>query len=421
MDNFTYRDGQLFAEDVALADLADDVGTPFFCYSSATMVRHYRVLADAFHGLDTRIFYAVKANSNLAVIRTLSREGAGADVVSEGEIRRALAAGVAPDAIVFSGVGKTQSEMAMAIEAGVLLFNVESEPELNALSEVAASRNATVDMAIRINPDVDAGTPDKISTGRKGDKFGIAWPEARSVYVDAAKMPGINVAGVACHIGSQILDLTPYKSAFEIAAGAVSALREDGHTITRLDLGGGLGVPYDNEVPPSPADYGKMVRNICGDLGVTIMLEPGRVLVANAGVFVMRVIYVKETPGGTFYVVDGAMNDLVRPTLYDAHHTIIPVTEPLESAPLKAVDVVGPVCESGDILAQNRDMPPVVAGDLLAMRTAGAYGAVMSSTYNSRLLVPEVLVKDGNHAIVRARPSYDDLWRDEHMPDWCGD
>ncbi len=420
MNHFSYSGGEYRAEEVALSRIAEAVGTPFYCYSSATMVRHYRMLAEALEGVPARIFYALKANSNLAVIRTLAAQGAGADVVSEGEIRRALAAGVTPDSIVFSGVGKTAEEMAFAIEAGILQFNIESEPELDLLAEVAGARNTTVEIAVRINPDVDAHSHDKISTGRRGDKFGIAWPGARETYARAAAMPAINVAGVAVHIGSQILDLAPFEAAFGIAAQAVETLRGDGHAIRRLDLGGGLGVPYGGELPPPPSAYGDLVRRTCAGLGCDIMLEPGRLLVANAGVLVTRVLFVKESAERTFYIVDAAMNDLLRPNLYEARHGIVPLAEAPPGVPSRPVDVVGPVCESGDILAENCDLPAAVAGDLLAIRTAGAYGAVMASTYNSRLLVPEVLVNGAEFAVVRDRPSHDDLLAGEHLPGWLG-
>lgn len=418
MDHFVYKGGALHAEDVPLARIADAVGTPFYCYSTATLVRHYRVFAEGFDGLDPLICYSVKANSNLAVIGTLAAQGAGADVVSEGEIRRALAGGVPADKIVFSGVGKTRDEMAAALDAGILQFNIESEPELAALSEIASARSTTAQLAVRINPDVDADTHDKMTTGRKDNKFGIPWPQARDVYRTAAASPGIEVVGLAMHIGSQLLDLAPFEAAFKLAARAVSELRADGHDIRRLDLGGGLGVPYGDDIPPLPADYAVMVLRCVGDLGCQLIFEPGRLLAANAGVLVSRVIYVKETDYKTFLIVDAAMNDLLRPTLYEAGHTIVPLKEPAAQASRQPVDIVGPICETGDILALARPMPPVIADDLLAVRTAGAYGSVMASTYNSRLLLPEVLVKGAEFSVVRERQTFEELLAGESLPAW---
>lgn len=418
MDHFAYKGGVLHAEDVPLARIADALGTPFYCYSTATLVRHYRVFAEGFDGLDPLICYSVKANSNLAVIGTLAALGAGADVVSEGEIRRALAGGVPAHKIVFSGVGKSRDEMAAALDAGIMQFNIESEPELAALSEIASARNATAQIAVRINPDIDAATHDKIATGRKDNKFGIPWPQARKVYRSAAASPGIEVVGLAMHIGSQLLDLAPFEAAFTLAARAVAELRADGHDIRRLDLGGGLGVPYGEDTPPLPADYAVMVRRCVGDLGCQLIFEPGRLLAANAGILVCRIIYVKETGHKTFLVVDAAMNDLLRPALYEAGHEIVPLKEPAAEAPRVPVDIVGPICESGDILALARPMPPVIADDLLAVRTAGAYGSVMASTYNSRLLVPEVLVKEAEFSVVRERQTFEELLGGERLPAW---
>jgi len=418
VDHFTYRNGVLHAEDVAMPALAEAIGTPFYCYSTATLQRHYRVFSEALSGLDVGIFYAVKANDNLAVIRTLADEGAGADVVSEGEIRKVHAAGVSPDKIVFSGVGKTRDEMAFALETGILQFNVESEPELEALSEVAQARNASVDIAIRINPDVDAGTHHKISTGRKENKFGIPWPEARSAFAKAASLPGLNVRGVAIHIGSQLTQLAPFETAFTIATDAVRQLREDGHKIDRLDLGGGLGVPYGIADPPSPADYGAMVKRVTEGLGCRLMFEPGRLIVANAGILVTRVIYVKPSADKVFVITDAAMNDLIRPTLYSAHHEVVPVLQDRANGAPRTVDIVGPVCETGDILAENRQMPIPLADDLLVLRSAGAYAAVMASTYNARPLVPEVMVRGAAHAVVRQRQTYEALLATNALPDW---
>jgi diaminopimelate decarboxylase len=419
MDHFEYRDGRLFAEDVPIAAIADKVGTPFYCYSTATLARHYRVLADALSGagLDAGICYAVKANSNLAVIRTLSDLGAGADVVSEGELRRALAAGVPADRIVFSGVGKTRDELVFALEAGIHQINVESEPELALLSEVAVARGVTAPIAFRVNPDVDAGTHEKITTGRKENKFGIEWARAREIYRHARTLPGIRVVGVACHIGSQLTDIRPFQDAFLRIRDLVALLRADGFDIARIDLGGGLGVPYEGETPPSPADYAAAMASAFGDLGCRLVVEPGRLLVGNAGILVTRVIHVKEGATRTFVVVDAAMNDLMRPALYDAHHAIVPVRQPTETQ-RRPVDVVGPVCETGDTFARQRPLPPLAAGDLVVLRTAGAYGATMASTYNSRLLVPEILVTGDRFAIVRRRPTYEEMLAAESMPDW---
>jgi diaminopimelate decarboxylase len=420
MDHFEYVGGALCAEGVPLSSIASAVGTPFYCYSSATIERHFTVFSDAFADQDALVCFALKANSNLAVIRTLARMGAGADVVSEGEMRRALAAGVPADRIIFSGVGKEPGEMAFALDAGIYQFNVESEPELDLLSEVAAARGVRAPISIRVNPDVDAKTHAKISTGKKENKFGIPWTRARAIYAHAATLPGIKVVGVDVHIGSQLTDLQPFEQAFGRVAELVKELRADGHEISRLDLGGGLGVPYvkDEAAPPPPQDYAAVIKKVVGPLGCRIILEPGRLIVANAGVLVARVIYVKEGESHRFLIVDAAMNDLLRPSLYDAHHEIIPLREPEAGAELEAVDVVGPVCESGDIFAKKRNLPKLGAGDYVAFLTAGAYGAVMASTYNTRPLVPEVLVKGSEYAVIRKRPSYDEMLALDTMPGW---
>jgi diaminopimelate decarboxylase len=420
MNHFDYRHGQLHAEGVGLSAIAREVGTPFYCYSTATLVRHYTVFADALKaaGLDATVCFALKANPNVAVVRTLAELGAGADVVSEGELRQALAAGVPPGRIVFSGVGKTRRELELAVAKGIMQINVESEPELLVLSEVAAERGVRMPISLRVNPDVDAGTHEKITTGRKENKFGIEWTRAHEVYRRARSLPGVEVVGVACHIGSQLTELEPFRQAFLRVRDLVAMLRADGFDIRRLDLGGGLGVPYADETPPSPADYAGTIAATLGDLGCRIVLEPGRLLVGNAGVLVSKVVYVKEGATRSFVIVDAAMNDLMRPALYDAHHAILPVAEPAAGAPVAAVDVVGPVCETGDTFARQRPLPPVKAGDLLAFCTAGAYGAAMSSTYNSRPLVPEVLVKETDFAVVRARPTYEDMAALESLPDW---
>ncbi len=420
MHHFSYVGGVLHAEGVSLARVADEVGTPFYCYASATLERHYRVLQQAFAGLDTLICYAIKANSNQAVIATLARLGAGMDVVSEGELRRARAAGVPGDRIIFAGVGKTREEMAYALGEGILGFNVESEPELEALSEVAASLGRTASIALRVNPDVDAKTHAKISTGKAENKFGVPFEDAPRLYASAARLPGIAVAGIHMHIGSQITDLQPFRNAFTLMRELAATLRADGHALRHLDLGGGLGVPYNsgNDVPPSPQEYARVVRETLGDLGLTLCLEPGRMIVANAGVLVARVIYAKRGRNKSFLIVDAAMNDLIRPTLYEAQHEIWPVEEALSRKVALVQDVAGPICESGDYLALDRRLPPFGAGDLLAFMTAGAYGSAMSSTYNSRLLIPEVLVKGDAQAVVRPRQTYAELIGLDRLPDW---
>jgi len=420
MHHFAYRDGRLHAEDVPLETIAAAVGTPFYCYSTATLERHYRVFSEAFAGLDFLVCYAMKANSNQAVISTLARLGAGMDVVSGGELKRAIAAGVPGERIMFSGVGKTEAEHAAALEAGVFCINVESEPEVEQLSRVATSLGRTAHVSFRVNPDVDARTHAKISTGKKGDKFGIPISTAREAYARAAKLPGIHIAGVDMHIGSQITDLQPYDDAYALLAEFVGTLRADGHAIEHVDVGGGLGIPYrdDNEPPPEPMRYAEVVKRHTAGLGARVIMEPGRMMVGNAGILVTRVIYVKETEGHTFVIVDGAMNDLIRPTLYDAHHEIRPVKEPVPGAPKPKVDVVGPICESGDYLALGRKLPEVGPGDLLAVMTAGAYGAVQAGTYNTRPLSPEVLVKGGDFAVVRPRLEVEAIIAMDRLPAW---
>ena len=420
MHHFQYKNAVLHAEDVSLKAIADAVGTPFYCYATATLERHYEVLAKAFSSLDALICFAVKANSNQAVLATMARLGAGMDVVSEGELRRARAAGVPAAKIIFAGVGKTQAEMAYALHEGILGFNVESLPELMALSAVAVSLGKTAKVALRVNPDVDAKTHAKISTGKAENKFGVPFDDARRLYALAARLPGIKVAGIHMHIGSQITDLGPFRDAFRLMRELAIDLIGSGIALEHLDIGGGLGVPYRGagDVPPHPGLYAETVAAELGDLGLQIVLEPGRMIVGNAGVLVTRVIYVKEGADRTFTIVDGAMNDLIRPTLYEAHHDVWPVEEALGAKPPIQQDIVGPVCETGDFLAQDRALPPFAPGDLMAVMTAGAYGAVMASNYNSRLLVPEVLVYGEEFAVVRARPSYADLIGADRLPPW---
>ncbi|MET3354709.1 diaminopimelate decarboxylase [Xanthobacter autotrophicus] len=411
MHHFDYRNGRLFAEDVDLTPLASEVRTPFYCYSSATLERHYQVFMEAFSGRDVLLCYALKANSNQSVIATLARLGAGADIVSAGELARARAAGISNERIVFSGVGKTRAEMAAALDGGILCFNVESEPELAALSEVATALGVSAPVSIRVNPDVDAKTHKKISTGKSATKFGIPISRAREVYDYAARLPGLAITGVDMHIGSQITDMAPFDNAVTLLAELARDLMGAGHKLRHMDLGGGLGVPYaaSDPVPPPPSAYAEVVGRALGDLKLPLVFEMGRMLVANAGILVTQVIYVKEGEGKTFVVVDAAMNDLIRPTLYEAHHDIIPVIEPAAEAPLVVADVVGPVCETGDFLALDRPLPHLKAGDLLAVMTAGAYGAVQAGTYNTRPLVPEVLVRGAAAAVVRPRVEVEEL------------
>ncbi|MGB3448525.1 MAG: diaminopimelate decarboxylase [Xanthobacteraceae bacterium] len=411
MRHFDYRDGVLHAEAVNLSAVAEAVGTPFYCYSTATLERHYRVFTEAFAGTDHLVCYAMKANSNQAVLRTLAKLGAGADVVSGGELKRALAAGIPADKILFSGVGKTADELRLAVSHDIRCINIESEPELELLSQVASQMGRTAHISIRVNPDVDSGSHAKISTGKSENKFGIPIARAREVYAKAAKLPGIAVSGVDMHIGSQITDLGPMEAAFRLLAEFVTVLRGDGHTISHVDFGGGLGVPYyeDRAAPPEPLAYAAMVKRVTHNLGCTLMFEPGRMIVGNAGILVTRVIYVKRGDVRNFVIIDAAMNDLIRPTLYEAYHQIMPVRAAASNAPVLVADVVGPVCETGDYLALGRTLPEPKAGDLLAIMTAGAYGAVQAGTYNTRPLVPEVLVKGDQYAVVRPRIDVDQL------------
>jgi len=418
MDHFSYKNQLLHAENVSIDKIAASVGTPFYCYSSATLERHFRVFSQAFESVSATICFAVKANSNIAVLKTLGDLGSGADCVSEGEIRRALLAGISPQKIVFSGVGKTRSEMAYALEQGIFQFNVESRPELIALNEVATALSIKAPIAIRINPDVDGKTHHKITTGKKENKFGINWEEARDIYKLAATLPGIEIKGISTHIGSQLLDLEPFRQAFRRVDELVCALRDDGHRISRLDLGGGLGIPYDTEEPPSPQLYADMTIAATRHLGCELIFEPGRLIAGNAGILVASVIYLKESGSREFLIVDSAMNDLIRPSFYEAYHEIIPVRQPADDAQEMPMDIVGPVCETGDIFAAQRFMPLLEEGDLVAFRSAGAYGAVMASTYNSRLLVPEVLVKGDQFAVIRKRPSYEEMLGLDKLPGW---
>jgi diaminopimelate decarboxylase len=426
MHHFAYRRGVshanvLHAEEVDLCDLAAAVGTPFYCYSTATLERHYRVFAEAFAASpDALVCYSIKANSNLGVLATLARLGAGMDVVSEGELRRALAVNVPAERIAFSGVGKTKDEMAFALDAGIFAFNVESEPELRALSEVADARGKQARIAFRVNPDVDAKTHHKIATGKAENKFGVPFEQALSLYRQAVRLPGIAPTGVHMHIGSQITDLEPFRNAFSLLKDLIGTLRGAGLRIDFVNLGGGLGIPYrsDEPAPPLPTDYARLVSEAVGDLGVRLLFEPGRMIAGNAGILVSRVLYVKPSPAKTFTIVDAGMNDLIRPTLYEAYHQILPVIEPAPGTPTRITDVVGPVCETGDYLALGRPLAELNAGDLIAIMTAGAYGAVQASAYNSRLLVPEVLVSGSAYCVTRPRPAYDDMLGAERLPDW---
>jgi diaminopimelate decarboxylase len=420
MHHFTYRNGVLHAEAVNLVDVAEAVGTPFYCYSTATLARHYQVFAGAFADVRSLVCYAMKANSNQAVVKTLAELGAGADVVSGGELKRARLAGIAPDKIMFSGIGKTAAELALAVDEGILCVNVESEAELELLSSIAAGKGRTANVSVRVNPDVDAKTHAKIATGKAENKFGIPISRAREVYASAAKLPALKVTGVDMHIGSQITELEPFDDAFALLSDFVRALRTDGHAISHIDLGGGLGIPYreDNEPPPHPDAYAMLVKRATRDLGCTLIFEPGRLIVGNAGILVTRVVYLKRGEAKIFVIVDAGMNDLIRPTLYEAHHDIRPVREPPPKAPRIVADVVGPVCESGDFLALDRDMAAPQPGDLIAVMTAGAYGAVQAGTYNTRALVPEVLVRESEWALVRPRLEASELIALDRLPPW---
>ena len=420
MDHFLYRDGVLHAEDVPIPEIDASVGTPFYVYSTATLTRHFKLFEEALSGTDHLICYAVKSNGNQAVLKTLAALGAGMDVVSGGEYARAKAAGVPGERIVFSGIGKTEAEMRQALGGGVRQFNIESEPEMARLSAVAVDMGREAPVTIRINPDVDAKTHEKIATGRKEDKFGIPISRAVEVYAQAAALPGLKVVGIDVHIGSQLTDLAPFEAAYRKVADLTSTLRAEGHDIRRLDLGGGLGIPYtrSNEAPPLPLEYGALIKRCVGDLGVEIEIEPGRLISGNAGLLVASVIYVKHGEDRTFLILDAAMNDLIRPAMYGAWHDIVPVAEAAPGVAMTEVDIVGPVCESGDTFAKARPMPPVQAGDLVAFRSAGAYGAVMSSEYNARPLIPEVMVHGDQTAVIRARPTFDEMINRDTLPPW---
>ena len=420
MDHFLYRDGALYAEDVPVAEIAAAVGTPFYVYSTATLLRHFRLFDEALEVMDHLVCYAMKAASNQAILKTLAQAGAGMDVVSQGEYLRAKAAGVPGDKIVFSGVGKTAEEIRCALSGGIRQFNVESEPEMAVIDAVAQELGLVAPITIRVNPDVDAKTHAKIATGKSENKFGIPISRAREVYAHAATLPGLKVIGIDCHIGSQLTELEPFRQAYEKIAELTESLRADGHDIHRLDLGGGLGIPYtrSNEAPPLPVEYGQLIKETLGHLGCEIEIEPGRLIAGNAGLMVSKVIYVKSGEDREFLIVDGAMNDLIRPAMYEAHHDIVAVHEPSPGQEHRPYDIVGPVCETGDTFAKQRDMPPLAAGDLIAFRSAGAYGAVMASEYNSRPLIPEVLVHGDQFAVIRPRPDFDEMINRDTIPEW---
>ena len=420
MDHFLYRDGALHAEDVPVAEIAAKVGTPFYCYSTATLLRHFRLFDEALNGIDHLVCYAMKAASNQAILKTLAQAGAGMDVVSGGEYARAIAAGVPGDKIVFSGVGKTADEIRAALTGGIRQFNVESEPEMEVINAVALELGKVAPITVRVNPDVDAKTHAKIATGKSENKFGIPIARAREVYARAAALPGLKVVGIDVHIGSQLTDLEPFRQAYRKVADLTVSLREDGHEIIRLDLGGGLGIPYtrSNEAPPLPVEYGAMIKEELGHLGCEIEIEPGRLIAGNAGIMVSKVIYVKSGEGRDFLILDGAMNDLLRPAMYEAHHDIVPVTEPEAGVEQQPYDIVGPVCETGDTFAKERMMTPLAPDDLVAFRSAGAYGAVMASEYNTRPLIPEVLVHGDQFAVIRERPTFDEMMNRDTIPEW---
>jgi diaminopimelate decarboxylase len=420
MDHFLYRDGALFAEDVPISEIAAAVGTPFYVYSTATLLRHFKLFDDALNGMDHLVCYAMKAASNQAILKTLAQAGAGMDVVSGGEYLRAKAAGVPGDKIVFSGVGKTADEIRTALTGGIRQFNVESEPEMEVINAIAMELGVIAPITVRVNPDVDAKTHAKIATGKSENKFGIPIARASEVYAHAATLPGLEVIGIDVHIGSQLTELEPFELAYTKVAELTEQLRAEGHNIRRLDLGGGLGIPYTraNDAPPLPVEYGALIQKTLGHLGCEIEIEPGRLIAGNAGLMVSKVIYVKSGEGRDFLILDGAMNDLIRPAMYEAHHDIVAVNEPAPGIEQQPYDIVGPVCETGDTFAKQRNMPPLAAGDLVAFRSAGAYGAVMSSEYNTRPLIPEVLVHGDQFAVIRERPSFDEIINRDTIPEW---
>ncbi len=420
MDHFLYRDGALYAEDVPISEIAAAVGTPFYVYSTATLLRHFKLFDDALEGTDHLVCYAMKAASNQAILKTLAQAGAGMDVVSGGEYLRAKAAGVPGDKIVFSGVGKTADEIRKALTGGIRQFNVESEPEMEVINAVATELGVVAPITVRVNPDVDAKTHAKIATGKSENKFGIPISRASEVYAHAASLPGLEVIGIDVHIGSQLTELEPFELAYTKVAELTEQLRAEGHNIRRLDLGGGLGIPYtrSNDAPPLPLEYGALIKKTLGHLGCEIEIEPGRLIAGNAGLMVSKVIYVKSGEGRDFLILDGAMNDLIRPAMYEAHHDIVAVQEPAAGVEQQPYDIVGPVCESGDTFAKQRNMPPLAPGDLIAFRSAGAYGAVMASEYNTRPLIPEVLVNGDQFAVIRERPSFDEIINRDTIPEW---
>ncbi|RBW52252.1 diaminopimelate decarboxylase [Ruegeria sp. A3M17] len=420
MDHFLYRDGALYAEDVPISEIAAAVGTPFYVYSTATLLRHFQLFDDALDGMDHLVCYAMKAASNQAILKTLAQAGAGMDVVSGGEYLRAKAAGVPGDKIVFSGVGKTADEIRAALTGGIRQFNVESEPEMEVINAIALELGVVAPITVRVNPDVDAKTHAKIATGKSENKFGIPIARASEVYAHAASLPGLEVIGIDVHIGSQLTELEPFELAYTKVAELTEKLRSEGHNIRRLDLGGGLGIPYTraNDAPPLPVEYGALIKKTLGHLGCEIEIEPGRLIAGNAGLMVSKVIYVKSGEGRDFLILDGAMNDLIRPAMYEAHHDIVAVQEPAPGVEQQPYDIVGPVCESGDTFAKERNMPPLAPGDLVAFRSAGAYGAVMSSEYNTRPLIPEVLVHGDQFAVIRERPSFDEIINRDTIPEW---
>ncbi|WP_050604045.1 diaminopimelate decarboxylase [Ruegeria sp. 6PALISEP08] len=420
MDHFLYRDGALFAEDVPVSEIAAAVGTPFYVYSTATLLRHFQLFDDALEGTDHLVCYAMKAASNQAILKTLAQAGAGMDVVSGGEYLRAKAAGVPGNKIVFSGVGKTADEIRTALTGGIRQFNVESEPEMDVINAVALELGVVAPITVRVNPDVDAKTHAKIATGKSENKFGIPIARASEVYAHAASLPGLEVIGIDVHIGSQLTELEPFELAYTKVAELTEQLRTEGHNIRRLDLGGGLGIPYtrSNDAPPLPVEYGALIKKTLGHLGCEIEIEPGRLIAGNAGLMVSKVIYVKSGEGREFLILDGAMNDLIRPAMYEAHHDIVAVQEPAAGVEQQPYDIVGPVCESGDTFAKQRNMPPLKSGDLIAFRSAGAYGAVMASEYNTRPLIPEVLVNGDQFAVIRERPSFDEIINRDTIPSW---